>query len=217
MLENQNLVVVLIIIANVLFSMKGFENYTFFEMYKFQINKILNGEKIRMISSGFLHADWVHLGFNMYALFLFGDIVSKILGTPNFLIIYFGSLLAGSLYTFYYHKNEPYYSAIGASGAVSGIVYASILLFPDMQLLLFFAIPVPGYVFGVGYLLYSIYGMRKQLGNIGHAAHLGGAIGGFTITLLLVPKLFILNTIFVVLLAIPIVLLLAFGNKLKSL
>ena len=217
MLENQNLVVVLIIIANVLFSMKGFENYTFFEMYKFQINKILNGEKIRMISSGFLHADWVHLGFNMYALFLFGDIVSKILGTPNFLIIYFGSLLAGSLYTLYYHKNEPFYSAIGASGAVSGIVYASILLFPDMQLLLFFAIPVPGYVFGVGYLLYSIYGMRKQLGNIGHAAHLGGTIGGFTITLLLFPKLFILNTIFVVLLAIPIVLLLAFGNKLKSL
>lgn len=217
MLENQNLVVVLIIIANVLFSMKGFENYTFFEMYKFQINKILNGEKIRMISSGFLHADWVHLGFNMYALYLFGDIVSKILGIPNFLIIYFGSLLAGSLYTLYYHKNEPFYSAIGASGAVSGIVYASILLFPDMQLLLFFAIPVPGYVFGVGYLLYSIYGMRKQLGNIGHAAHLGGTIGGFAITLLLVPELFILNTIFVVLLTIPIILLLVFGNKLKSL
>ena len=217
MLENQNLVVILIIIANVLFSMKGFENYTFFEMYKFQINKILNGEKIRMISSGFLHADWVHLGFNMYALYLFGDIVSKILGIPNFLIIYFGSLLAGSLYTLYYHKNEPFYSAIGASGAVSGIVYASILLFPDMQLLLFFAIPVQGYVFGVGYLLYSIYGMRKQLGNIGHAAHLGGTIGGFAITLLLVPELFILNTIFVVLLTIPIILLLVFGNKLKSL
>jgi len=217
MLENQNLIVILIIIANVLFSMKGFDNYAFFEMYKFQINKILNGEKIRMISSGFLHADWVHLGFNMYALYLFGDIVSKILGTPNFLIIYFGSLLAGSLYTLYYHKNEPYYNAIGASGAVSGIVYASILLFPDMQLLLFFAIPMPGYVFGVGYLLYSIYGMKRQLGNIGHAAHLGGTIGGFAITLLLVPELFLVNTIFVVLLAIPIILLLIFGNKLKSL
>ena len=86
-----------------------------------------------------------------------------------------------------------------------------------MQLLLFFAIPVPGYVFGVGYLLYSIYGMRKQIGNIGHAAHLGGTIGGFAITLLLVPELFILNTIFVVLLTIPIILLLVFGNKLKSL
>jgi membrane associated rhomboid family serine protease len=217
MLENPNLIVIITIIANVLFSMKGFDDYGFFEKYKFQINKISNGEKIRMLSSGFLHADWIHLGFNMYALYLFGRIISSILGTPNFLIIYFGSLLVGSLYTFFYHKNELYYSAIGASGAVSGIVYASILLFPEMELLLFFAIPMPGYVFGVGYLLYSIYGMKKQLGNIGHAAHLGGAIGGFAITLLLVPELFLVNTIFVVLLAIPIILLLIFGNKLKSL
>ena len=217
MLENPNLVFVLIIIANVLFSMKGFDNYHFFEKYKFQINKISNGEKIRMISAGFLHADWMHLGFNMYALYLFGGIVSSMLGIFSFLLIYFGGLLAGNLYTYFYHKDEPYYSAIGASGAVSGILYASILLFPDMKLLLFFAIPMPGYVFGVGYLLYSIYGMKKQLGNIGHAAHLGGTIGGFTITLLLVPELFLTNTIFVVLLAIPIVLLLLFGNKLKRL
>jgi membrane associated rhomboid family serine protease len=217
MLENPNLVVILMIIANVLFSMKGFDNFHFFEKYKFQINKISNGEKIRMISAGFLHADWMHLGFNMYALYLFGGIVSSMLGIFSFLIIYFGSLLAGSLYSYFYHKDEPYYSAIGASGAVSGIVYASILLFPDMKLLLFFAIPMPGYVFGVGYLLYSIYGMKKQLGNIGHAAHLGGTIGGFAITLLLVPSLFLTNTIFVVLLAIPIVFLLLFGSKLKNL
>ncbi|MBG7611192.1 rhomboid family intramembrane serine protease [Polaribacter sp. BAL334] len=217
MLENPNLVVILMIIANVLFSMKGFDNFHFFEKYKFQINKISNGEKIRMISAGFLHADWMHLGFNMYALYLFGGIVSSMLGIFSFLMIYFGSLLAGNLYTYFYHKDEPYYSAIGASGAVSGIVYASILLFPDMKLLLFFAIPMTGYVFGIGYLLYSIYGMKKQLGNIGHAAHLGGTIGGFAITLLLVPSLFLTNTIFVVLLAIPIVFLLLFGSKLKSL
>lgn len=217
MLENPNLVVILIIIANVLFSMKGFDDYHFFEKYKFQIHKISIGEKIRMISAGFLHADWMHLGFNMYALYLFGGIVSSMLGIFSFLLIYFGSLLAGNLYTYFYHKDEPYYSAIGASGAVSGIVYASILLFPDMKLLLFFAIPMPGYVFGVGYLLYSIYGMKKQSGNIGHAAHLGGAIGGFAITLLLVPSLFLTNTIFVVLLAIPIFFLLLFGSKLKNL
>lgn len=216
MLENPNLVVIIIIIANVLFSMKGFDNYDFFEKYKFQINKISKSEKIRLLSSGFLHVDWVHLGFNMYALYIFGRIVSSILGTPSFLIIYFGSLIAGNLYTLYFHKNEPYYSAVGASGAVSGIVYASILLFPDMQLLLFFAIPIPGYVFGVGYLLYSIYGMKKQLGNIGHAAHLGGTIGGFLLTIILFPELMMTNTIFVVLLVIPIILLLIFGNKLKS-
>ena len=217
MLQGQSPIVLLIIIANVLFSMKGFDDYSFLNKYKFQVGKVLGKEKIRMLSSGFLHVDWMHLGFNMYALYVFGDIIATILGTVGFLIIYLGSLLAGSLYTLFYHKKEPYYSAVGASGAVSGIVYASILLFPDMQLLLFFAIPIPGYVFGVGYLLYSIYGMKKQVGNIGHAAHLGGAIGGFVLTLTLMPELFSINKMMVLLLAVHIILLLLFSDKLKSL
>lgn len=217
MLQESNLVVLLIIIANVLFSMKGFDEYSFLNKYKFQVNRILGGEKIRMLTSGFLHVDWMHLILNMYVLYVFGDIVTTVLGNNAFLIIYFGSLLAGSIYSLTYHKDEPYYSAVGASGAVSGIVYSSILLFPDMQLLLFFAIPIPGYVFGVGYLLYSIYGMKRQLGNVGHAAHLGGAIGGFVLTLVLSPILFTTNTTFVILLTIPIVLLLLFGDRLKRL
>jgi len=217
MLQGQSPIVLLIIIANVLFSMKGFDDYSFLNKYKFQVGKVLGKEKIRMLSSGFLHVDWMHLGFNMYALYVFGDIIATILGTVGFLIIYLGSLLAGSLYTLFYHKKEPYYSAVGASGAVSGIVYSSILLFPDMQLLLFFAIPIPGYVFGVGYLLYSIYGMKKQVGNIGHAAHLGGAIGGFVLTLALMPELFSINKMMVILLAVPIILLLLFSDKLKNL
>lgn len=217
MLQESNLVVLLIIIANVLFSMKGFDEYSFLNKYKFQVNRILGGEKIRMLTSGFLHVDWMHLILNMYVLYVFGDIVITVLGNNAFLIIYFGSLLAGSIYSLTYHKDEPYYSAVGASGAVSGIVYSSILLFPDMQLLLFFAIPIPGYVFGVGYLLYSIYGMKRQLGNVGHAAHLGGAIGGFVLTLVLSPVLFTTNTTFVILLTIPIVLLLLFGDRLKRL
>lgn len=217
MMQGSNPIVLLIIIANVLFSMKGFDDYSFLDKYKFQVGRVLGKEKIRMLSSGFLHVDWMHLGFNMYALYMFGGFVASILGTISFLIIYFGSLLAGSLYTLHYHKNEPYYSAVGASGAVSGIVYSSILLFPDMQLLLFFAIPIPGYVFAVGYLLYSIYGMKKQVGNIGHAAHLGGTIGGFVLTLLLNPILFTTNSQLVIMLAIPIILLLLFGDKLKNL
>lgn len=217
MLQGSNPIVLVIIIANVLFSMKGFNDYSFLDKYKFQVGRVLGKEKVRILSSGFLHVDWMHLGFNMYALYIFGDFVATNLGTIPFLIIYFGSLIAGSLYTLHYHKDEPYYSAVGASGAVSGIVYSSILVFPDMQLLLFFAIPIPGYVFGLGYLLYSIYGMKKQVGNIGHAAHLGGAIGGFILTLILRPELFSTNTIFVILLAIPILLVLFFGDKLKSL
>ena len=217
-MNNINQAVLLLIIANVLVSMKGFNDYSFLDKYKFQVSRILSGEKIRAFTSGFLHVDWMHLGFNMYALYLFGDIVASLLGMPNFLIIYFGSLLAGSLYSLHYHKNEPYYSAVGASGAVSGIVYSSILLYPAMELYLFFIpIPIPGYIFGVGYLLYSIYGMKKQLGNVGHSAHLGGAMGGFAITLLLNPSLFTTNKMLVISLGIPILLLLLFGDKLKNL
>ena len=199
MMNNINQAVLIIIIANVLVSMKGFKEYSFLDKYKFQVSRILAGEKIRTLTSGFLHVDWIHLGFNMYALYLFGDIVARVLDIPNFLVIYFGSLIAGSLYSLYYHKDEPYYSAVGASGAVSGIVYSSILLYPGMSLYLFFIpIPIPGYIFGVGYLLYSIYGMKKQLGNIGHSAHLGGAIGGFVITLALQPMLFTTNKILII-------------------
>ena len=217
MMNTINQAVFIIIMANVLFSMKGFKEYPFFTKYKFQIGSILSGEKIRLLTSGFLHADWVHLGFNMYALYLFGNIVQAFLGAPFFLIIYFGSLLAGGLYSLKYHRDQPYYSAVGASGAVSGIVYSSILLYPGMELFLFFIpIPIPGYIFGVGYLLYSIYGMKKQLGAIGHSAHLGGAMGGFLITLLLHPSLFITNNMLVTLLGIPILLLFIFGDRLKN-
>ncbi len=207
-----------IIIVNVLVSIKGFNEYVFLDTYKFQVGKILGGEKVRMFTSGFLHVDWMHLGFNMYALYLFGGIVAGIMGNISFLIIYLGSLLAGNMYSMYYHKKDPYYSAVGASGAVSGILYAAILLYPDMTLMLFpLPIPIPAYIFGVGYLVYSIYGMKKQLGNIGHSAHLGGAIGGFVIALVFMPNLVMQQPLMVALLALPIILLLLFGNKLKNL
>lgn len=122
-----------IIIANVLISMKGFNEYSFLDKYKFQVGKILGGEKIRMFSSAFLHVDWTHLIFNMYALYLFGGIVSGALGTINFIVIYFGSLMLSNMYSLFYHKSEPYYSAVGASGAVSGILYSAILLYPEKE------------------------------------------------------------------------------------
>jgi len=216
MLENTNPVVLLLIIVICLVSYKGFTDFGFFEKFKFQVTRIRNGEKIRMLSSGFLHADWMHLILNMYALYLFGDIVAKSLGNGKFLIIYFGSLIVGSLYSLYYHRNEPYYSAIGASGAVSGVVYSCILLYPEMELgLILIPIYIPGYIFGVAYLLYSIYGMKKKLGNIGHSAHLGGAIGGFLLTLLIFPQILKANFIMVIVLSIPIFILVFFGKKLN--
>ena len=152
----------------------------------------------------------------MYALYLFGDIVDAKLGTIGFLVIYFGSLLAGSLYSLSYHKKELYYSAVGASGAVSGIVYSCIMLYPEMKLgLILIPIPIPGYIFGVAYLLYSIYGMKNRVGNIGHSAHLGGAIGGFACTLLLYPQIFQENILMISFLSLPILFLMIFGKKLN--
>ncbi len=207
-----DLVTIIIIGANVLISYKGFSDYSFFEKYKFNIGGVKRGEQFRMLSSGFLHADTQHLLFNMLTLYFFADVVISLLSPIQFLIVYFGSLLLGSLLALYFHKNEYHYSAVGASGAVSGIIYSAILLQPGMNLYMFFIpIPIPAYIFGIGYLLYSIYGMKNRIGNIGHDAHFGGAVGGYLITLLLSPWLFETNLLMIVLLAIPIVIL--FGLK----
>ncbi len=205
---NMNVVTIAIIAVNVLVSMKGFNDRIFFERYKFWIKGIQAGQKDRMVTSGFLHVDVTHLLFNMLTLYFFADVVISAFGSLKFAGIYFISLVAGSLLGFFFHKNEPFYSAVGASGAVTGILYAAILLRPEMSLYLFFIpIPIPAYVFGIGYLLYSIYGMKSRSDNIGHTAHFGGAIGGFATTLLLAPSLLTENSLMVGLLAIPIIIL----------
>ena len=215
MLQDTNPIVLLLITITALVSYKGITDAGFLNRFKFQVTHIVNGDKLRMLTAGFLHTNWVHLGFNMVALYLFGDIVINKLGSLPFLAVYFGSLLAGSFYSLYYHKKEPYYSAVGASGAVSGIVYSCILLYPEIELMLIFLpIPIPGYIFGVLYILYSVYGMKKQLGNIGHSAHLGGAIGGFVLTLMFVPEVFSSNQITTMILTIPILILVFFGKRL---
>ena len=213
---NINTILLIIIIANVIASIKGFSDRLFFDKYKFQIGAIKRGEKVRMLTSAFLHVDYIHLILNMYVLYIFAPILIVKLGVIKFLIIYVGSLFAGNLLTLSYHKKEIYYSAVGASGAVAGVVYAAILINPDMRMGIF-PLPFyfPAYIFGIGYLLYSIYGMKKQLGNIGHSAHLGGAIGGFALLLVLYPAIVLESTTTVILLGVPIVLLLLFGNKLK--
>ncbi|GGG41330.1 rhomboid family intramembrane serine protease [Dokdonia pacifica] len=200
-------VTIAIIAINVLFSMKGFNDYSFKSKYLFQIGAIRRGEQVRMISSAFLHANPQHLFVNMLTLYFFANTVIGKLGVFQFVVVYVGSLIIGNLLSYYFHKDEYHYSALGASGAVSGILYAAILLKPDMMLGLFFVIPMPAYVFGIGYLLYSIYGMRAQNDNIGHDAHFGGAVGGYLITLFMVPTLLQTSTLMVVLLAIPIVIL----------
>ena len=194
-----------IIAANALASFKGFNDQVFFERYKFGIGAIRAGQKDRMLTSGFLHVDLSHLFLNMFTLYFFADVVIRWFGPTRFLLMYFVSLFSGSLLALFFHRKEPFYSAVGASGAVTGILYAAILLQPDMQLgIMFIPIPLPAYILGILYMLYSIYGMKKRLGNIGHTAHFGGAIGGYVTTLLFKPELFVTDTLMVILLALPI-------------
>ncbi|MGV1011588.1 MAG: rhomboid family intramembrane serine protease [Flavobacterium sp.] len=197
-----------LIAINVIVSFKGFEDTYFFRKYQFHIGNILKGEQLRMVTSGFLHADIAHLAFNMLTLYFFAPVVSAALGNYSFLLIYFASLLFGSMLTLLIHKNDYNYSAIGASGAVTGIIYSAILLDPSLQIFLFFIpIPIPAYLFGIGYLLYSIYGMKAKNDNIGHTAHFGGAIGGYLFSIVLHPQILLENTFMVVILTIPIIIM----------
>lgn len=147
----------------------------------------------QLITSAFLHANFMHLFFNMFALFTFGTYLEYFFiqnlgaleGSLYFFLIYFISLMFGSVLTVVFHYNDPQYVAVGASGAVSGIVFSYIIFFPQSMLYVFF-IPMPAYIFAFLWLAFSVYGMKKKLGNIGHEAHLGGALGGVISTLILI-------------------------------
>ncbi|QIE58249.1 rhomboid family intramembrane serine protease [Rasiella rasia] len=207
-MNNIDIATIVIIAANVLISIKGFNDFSFFEKYKFNIAGIRRGEQIRMLTSGFLHVDFTHLLFNMITLYFFSGVVINSVGVVPFVLIYIASLFVGNLLSFYFHKDEFHYSAVGASGAVTGILYSSILFYPDMGLYLFFIpIAIPAWIFGIVYLLYSIYGMKSRRGNIGHDAHFGGAIAGYVLTLGFAPVLLQTNLWIVLVLALPIILL----------
>ena len=142
----------------------------------------------QLITSGFIHADLGHLFMNMFTLYYFGRPIETALGSWRFLVLYFGSMLAGSLLTLLAHYRDPAYRALGASGAISGVVF-SFVLFAPLASVYVFLIPVgiPAFLFALGYVAISIIGMRRRLGRIGHEAHLGGAVGGVLLTLLLHP------------------------------
>lgn len=152
------------------------------------------GEYYRFFSAGLIHADWIHLAFNMFALYSFGQIVELyyeemfgIWGKLLYLALYFGSMIAGDLFAYLRYQDRTYFS-LGASGAVSGIVFAFILFQPWAQLLVFF-IPMPAVIAGVLYLAYSYYAAKKgSADGIAHDAHLLGGLFGLCFTILLSPS-----------------------------
>ena len=177
----------LLIALTVISSFLAFNNQVLFSNCVFNPYIIEKRKQYyRFITAGFIHADWMHLLFNMYALYLFGSNVEiafkeifQQLGTVLYIALYFSALIMSAMFSFYKHKENPNYNAIGASGAVSAVLFVSIILFPSQRLMIF-PIPffIPSYILGPLYLWYSYYMGRKGMDNIGHDAHFFGALWG---------------------------------------
>lgn len=157
-----------------------------------------HGEYYRFITSGFVHGSLPHLLINMFVFYQFGEIVEayfvnifgEMMGRLNFLLLYLVTIAFGDIPTFFKHKENPNFASVGASGAVSGILFAFILFDPWARLGLFFIIPCPAIVAAVLYLVYSSWASRNQGGRIDHDAHFYGAIFGMLFTIVLKPSIF---------------------------
>lgn len=209
-------ITLLIIISNVIFSLIGFNNSNFLHKYMFRVQEVLkNKEYIRLLSAGFLHVDFMHLTFNMFTLYFFGSFLETRVNLPiySYLAIYFICLVGGNLLALLLNKNKGNYAAVGASGAVTGILFATIAYKPDLTLGIFFIIPMPAWLYGIGFILFSIYGIKKQSGNIGHEAHLGGAIMGILSMIAIEPSLFMRNYILILSLLVPAIVFLILSVK----
>ncbi len=150
---------------------------------------LVDGQWDRILSSALIHADWMHAGFNLFAFYSFGSAIEIIYGWKTLVLIYVFSVMGGSLLSLFLHRHHQY-AALGASGGVSGIIFATIFLVPGTAVGLFFIpIPIPGNVFALIYLVGSFWGLRKKMGNIGHDAHFGGAIVGLVFAFAIRPAL----------------------------
>lgn len=180
----------LLIAANVVIFLVTSNNYTLLDAFAFEVGPVLKGEVYRLFTSGFLHASVPHLAFNMLTLFFFGPLLEdkRMLGKSGFLIVYFGSMAVGGVAALFFNMDNPYYSAVGASGAISGIMVAISLFAPFLTILVMGIIPVPAIIYAVLFICYSAFAMENSHSNIGHEAHLGGALAGLVITIALEPR-----------------------------
>lgn len=172
-----------------------------FDKYKFNAVAVFKYKQIyRLLSYGFIHGSWMHLAFNMFTLYFFGGFVESTFQSlfPGFggfvyILFYLLAIVFSSIQDLIVHRNHSYYNAVGASGAISAVLFAAILFNPSMKLFMFLIpIPITAWVFGILFLIYSVFMAKKQMDNIGHTAHFWGAIFGFVFPLVFYPSLIIL-------------------------
>lgn len=190
----------IIIIATSLVSILCFTGTLPFDSLKFSAWDVWHRKRwYQMLSYGLVHGGWGHLLFNMLTLYFFGDVVEKYFqaafgpgtGIILYLLLYVSAIAVSTIGDLVKYKDEPHYSAVGASGAVSAILFASILFEPKMGIYMYFIpISIPGYIFAPLYLLYCWWAAKRNMDNIGHSAHFWGAVYGLVFPLICNPQIF---------------------------
>lgn len=189
----------IIIIATCFISYQGFKSSNFYAKYEFEVEKILlYRDYKRLITSIFIHVNWQHLIFNMVTLLFFGFDLERQFGPLKFLLLYFASGLGGNLLALLIHHKNSSYASAGSSGAINGVIFAAIAVFPGLRIII-----IPGWLFGLLFILYSIYGIRSKKDNIGHESHLGGALTGMVLAILFHPAALTENTVPIILMFLP--------------
>ena len=193
------IVSIIIIAVTSYVSYKGFKSSNFYASLEFEVEKILLYKDYkRLVTSGFVHVNWQHLIFNMISLLFFSFPLEYAFGPLKFSILYFASLVGGNIIALLIHRKNPSYASVGSSGAINGVIFASIAINPGLRI--FF---LPGWVFGLIFIFYSIYGIRSRKDNIGHESHLGGALTGMLFAIAFEPSALVTNTIPVILMLLP--------------
>jgi membrane associated rhomboid family serine protease len=193
-------ITLLIIIFTCLVSLAAFNNQNLFNKLKHHpVSEFRDKEYYRMLTSGFLHGDYLHLFLNMFVLYEFGKYVETFIvgqfdnlavGRFMFLLIYLFIIIAADLPTLFKHKTNPYFASIGASGAVAGVLFMYIMLNPWAMLGLFAVIPIPAILFGGLYLWYSSWASKNSHDLVDHDAHFFGAVTGMMVLVAIKPAIF---------------------------
>lgn len=200
-------------------SFLAFRNSLIFEKYLFSVDRILKKHEYhRTITSAFIHADFGHLLFNLFSFYAFASGLEIAFGSPAITLIFLSGAMAGSLLSLLLHRNEPAYRAVGASGAVCGVIFASIFLLPGGSIIIFpLPIPMPAWTYAILFILASIYGIGRNTGNIGHDAHLGGALAGVAAAYFILPESVTGNLFLAAAIVIPVVLFFILKNRIPFL
>jgi len=192
-------ITIIIIIITVAISFYAWSNESV--QYKLMLNPYQvakNKEYYRLITSGFIHQDYIHLGFNMFSFFWFGQAIEVIyksifgdLGSVLFVALYILGIIVSDIPTYLKHRHNSGYNSLGASGGVSAVIFSSILFYPMNEICFYGILCLPGFILGALYLIYSVYMGKQRRNNINHDAHLYGALFGIAFSIIIRPQVFV--------------------------